>query len=419
MARLTLSLVLVAAIGIAGGASRSLVEAADSQHGYFDALVARAEHWKSFSLRDPAQLTYPKFGGYTNANSESVGLWVTYNPTADTDGHKQDAAKVVIPPFDTRTRLVSNVSSSDSVIVLEDAGSGTVGLYFAGRPIRIGNEILTTVSRSGNNITVTRGTFGTVPAPHSAGSNVMISTNSLLNQLRLPLGTSDGHTYVFTWDTYWTDSYVNSGLTSHKAFQLATDGDTRWIETRARYRGGDSCCELKGLFNGTADVGVVDVRAYNDVGGATSWTSADSNKLGPLMTRDQPLMPKASGGPATFTIKPNTWTRFWIRVDQRANNYDYFDLWVADEQRNPVRLYGPVPASIPVKGSNMIQKFWFEFNTSTDLFVRGDQRDLVSYIRNFVALRDVSDIEPLLVKPGPGLPGGPGAVRGVRIIRGS
>jgi hypothetical protein len=59
-----------------------------------------------------------------------------------------------------------------------------------------------------------------------------------------------------------------------------------------------------------------------------------------------------------------------------------------------------------------------EFNTSTDTYLRLDERDLVSYVRNFVALRNVSNVASLLVRPVPGaapLPG-PAPPRNVRIV---
>ena len=82
--------------------------AATDGNAYFDALVARGDHWKSFSLRPRAgqpvgspyyehQLDHPKDGGYANANSGD--LWVTYDPAHDADPNRQDAAKVVIPAF--------------------------------------------------------------------------------------------------------------------------------------------------------------------------------------------------------------------------------------------------------------------------------------------------------------------------------
>jgi hypothetical protein len=67
---------------------------ASGDHAYFDALVARPDHWRSYSLRDPQQLDHPKNGGYAQSNSRA--LVVTYDPDHDTDPRRQDAAKVVV-----------------------------------------------------------------------------------------------------------------------------------------------------------------------------------------------------------------------------------------------------------------------------------------------------------------------------------
>ena len=112
-------------------------------------------------------------------------------------------------------------------------------------------------------------------------------------------------------------------------------------------------------------------------------------------------------------------------VDQRANDYDYIDLYAADEQTDPKLILKHIPASIPTKGGNSIRKFWLEFNDSAAILP--DQRvtggkDMVAYVRNFAALMNISDVKPLLQRPVPGLlPEStstvPGAPKNVRIVR--
>ena len=56
--------------------------------------------------------------------------------------------------------------------------------------------------------------------------------------MRLPLGTEDGHSYFFTWDGYWTDSYLGAGRFNHKAFQFSSgsrDGDAIFLEPDVNY----------------------------------------------------------------------------------------------------------------------------------------------------------------------------------------
>jgi hypothetical protein len=98
-------------------------------------------------------------------------------------------------------------------------------------------------------------------------------------------------------------------------------------------------------------------------------------------------------------------------------------MWVADETHDPVQTLMNVPVSVRPTGKtpNSIQKFWLEFNTSTDAYTRLDNRELVAYVRNFVALRDTADPRPLLARPVPGAAAAPGpsAPRNVRILPGS
>jgi hypothetical protein len=81
------------------------------------------------------------------------------------------------------------------------------------------------------------------------------------------------------------------------------------------------------------------------------------------------------------------------------------DFWVADEQRNPVQIYRQIPISVRPTGTpaNSIYSLWLEYNTSTDTFVRQTPRDLVSYVRNVVVLRDAADVSSLLQIPGSGV----------------
>src|SRR5690242_20220538 len=76
-----------------------LMAAVAGEHDYFNSLTRRADVFKQYSLRDPAQLASRQLGGYAQGPADQ-SQWVTYNPNADTDRHRQDAAKVVVPAFD-------------------------------------------------------------------------------------------------------------------------------------------------------------------------------------------------------------------------------------------------------------------------------------------------------------------------------
>ncbi len=383
-------------------------------HAYFTSLIARRDHWKSFSLRPQAgapiespyygnQLLRRGLGGYAASNNIILGTWITYDYAGDTDRRKQDAAKVVIPALspDGVTgvgTLTSNITATTNPIRITDGGGP---LYNARRAIKLDNEILTIVDPDGREgplrdfdsttglAYVQRGTYGTTAAAHSAGAVARVSINTVPNAVRLPLGTSDGHSYLFTWDAYWTDSYLQSGLTNHKAFNFITD--RIWLEPQANYGGGTGAGRIA-TFNKETDVAAFQVRLYNNLNGPVVWALDKQTYAGPQVTGNEPLSPQL----ATFTIKPNRWIRFWVLIDQRLNDYDNVDVWIADEVTDPIQTHRQLPVSAS-KGK--INEFVLEFNTSTDLYVRGDTRNLIAYVRNFVALQDVRNPISLLERP--------------------
>jgi hypothetical protein len=80
-------------------------------------------------------------------------------------------------------------------------------------------------------------------------------------------------------------------------------------------------------------------------------------------------------------------------------------MWVADENRNPVLIYNRVPLSVSQGGSShSAASFWFALGNSNTEWLRGDMRDLVSYFRNWVVLRNPQNIEGLLLRPSAGVP---------------
>jgi hypothetical protein len=244
-----------------------------------------------------------------------------------------------------------------------------------------------------------------------------VANNSLPNQLRVPLGTEDGNSYLFTWDAFFTSSWVGTGLAGNKTFQFTSGGDTIWYEVKTRMDGGSKNTKPAN-FDPLRSVGGVDVRAYLDVGGAATWTLADGYKLGPGPTNNTPVEAITH----TFTIYPNRWTRYWVHLRQRANDYDYMDLWMADETQGPVLVYDRVPMSVRPPDFQ-VRKFWLEFNDSAARLTSGrltDFRDLVAYVRNFAALKNPpEDVRSLLQLPLPGLVPlqGPSAPKNVRVIR--
>jgi hypothetical protein len=379
---------------------RSELIAQGDQHAYFNALVQRSDHWKSYSFRDPKQLEGP---------------WVTYNPAADTDRHKQDAAKVVIPAFIAHTVLTAPVSSGNTTLLGDFKDASAYGVPRVA--IRIDNEVMSVTSYlNSTSITVQRGAFGTVAAPHAGNAVVQLNINSLPHQVAVPLRTEDGHAYLFTWDGYWTDSYMNLTYSmAHKTFQFGSggrNGHQIWFEPQTDY----APPKTTTCFDRATHVFGVDYRTYNSPNTTSPWTAGNGIEVGPGTTADQ-IGPKSG----QFCAKPNTWVRWWIRINQKANDWDDLDAWVADETTGPVQVLRGLKLSVIPTGGlpNSIADFWLEFNTSTEAFLRPDSRDLVAYVRNFVALKDVGDVSNLLIRPVPGAAPtpGPAAPKNVRIFR--
>jgi hypothetical protein len=344
-------------------------------------------------------------------NSEK---FVTYNPAADTDRHKQDAAKVVIPSFLPHTTLTAPVSAGDTTLVGNFSDRSTYNL--PKKAIKIDNEVMAVTSYvSATSITVQRGAFGTVAAPHAGNATVMINANSLGNQVRVPLRTEDGYAYLFTWDGYWTDSYMHLGYMTHKAFQFGSGsrtGNAIWFEPQAGYGGGGNVT----CYDPNKHIFAVYYRTYNNANTSSNWASTSGNEVGPGTVGE--LLGPTSG---QFCAKPNTWVRWWVRINQKANDFDDLDAWVADETTGPVQILRGLKISVRPDGGlpNQIADFWLEFNTSTDDHLRADNRDLVTYVRNFVALKGVGDVSNLLIRPVPGAAPAPGpaAPKNVRIFR--
>lgn len=408
------------------------VAAAGDPHAYFNALIARGDFYKGYSLRPAAGVSDPANPYYVNqlANRDSGGLHAsgscppafTYSPRTDSDPHRQDAAKSPIHAFEEPgvckghplTVAMSASSSGANEKITLSAVTSTYGPP-GKRQLQIENEILNirpcTVAEGGDGVRgyiaatkrvcVIRGAYGTTAAAHSVGIKPKASTNSINNHLSIPIGTSDGNTYLITWDSYWTDSYLQIGPwdTGQKAFQFTNSSDNKLFEPKLKF-----AATREPGFNATTDIGVVNARAYNSIyGGQATWVETNGNTMGPGFGTDSATLSPRAG---TFVIKPNVWTRWWVRVEQRANDWDYFDIWVADENTNPVLVYGRIPLSVSGGHPNAqsIARFWFEQNNSNPSWLRGDLRDLVSYHRNWAVLRNPPDVPRLLLRPLTGVP---------------
>jgi hypothetical protein len=373
-------------------------------HTYFEWLVARSDFWKGYSFRPQPgaaidsvhyenQLLGDDVGGYADHDDPAAGFWITYDPATDDDPQRQDAAKVRIPAFQppgwpSIATLAADVGVDDESFVLI---GGTNAHRVEERAVLVDDEIMTIVDPDGDGplvafdevtgvLHVQRGTFGSVAADHDSGTEAAVAINTVPNPVRVPLGTEDGHTYLFTWDGRWTDSYLDSGLTNHKTFNLLSDGI--WFEPNTNFSGnGHESC-----FDSTIHFAGLHARSYNSVGGPADWSASNGNQLGPGATDNEPVSPRAS----EFCARTDEWIRFWVRVVHRADDYDVLDFWVATETVDATPLLSEIPVSVRPTSNppHSIETFYLEYNTSTDHYTRGSRRDLVAYIRNFAVLVD-------------------------------
>jgi len=374
-------------------------------NAYFNSLVARAEMFQAYSLRDDAQLN-------TYAQAPMRRKWVTYDAT-------MDAAKVVVPSFDPDIRftLVDPIDPGATTIHVSGMIDANLSGYMTtGRALKIGDGEVVTVQRI-SGVTITGGMVpikrGASPVAHAAGETLVGGVNSLINQVQLPLGTQDGHKYLFTWDALYTASMIASrtGIGNYKTFRF----EPAWLQVDTRFDGTYGNWTKTSGFNATTDIGVAAMRSGNAMGGVADWSLTTGYQAGPGVTTPQ-LAPQIT----PFILNPNVWVRYWVQIEQRAKDYDVMTMWIADAERGPVKLFDRVLLSLPQTGvsPNNISKFLIEFNTSTNTLKPG-RGDFIAYVRNFVALRDVADPTPLLIGPAGGTvpKSGPPAPTNLRIVK--
>jgi hypothetical protein len=433
-----------AGAGLPGGK----VIAGANPHAYFEALIARSDFQTGWSLRPKADVSDPTSPYFKNQllGSASGGLGATncpstiiYDPAHDADPHAQDAAKSPLPSF----QEPGICKGHPLMRVLDASTNGANGTVYLStvtstygppgqRQVQIDDEIMEirpcTTAEGGDNskgyitatgvLCVKRGMYGTAAVRHNIGVKPKISTNQINNYLRPAIGTADGNSYVITWDAYWTDSYLGVGAwdQGQKTFQFTNQSEQKLFEPKLLFTGGG----VPG-FNPKEDIGIVNARSYNEVNsGQLTWLLTNGNVMGKGLTDNTTLAPMVGN----FIVKPNTWTRWWVRIDQRANDWDYFDMWVADENTDPVLVYSHVPMSVGKTTDSTKQsvgRFWFEQGDSSTAWLRGNTRDLVAYFRNWVVLRNPADVPALLLRPLAGVPPTPKALapaKNVRIIGG-
>lgn len=359
---------------------------------YFINLRSRPELFKAYSLR-----TQQEIDAYSQKKPNTD---VIYDPTLD-------GAKASIQPFMAHRTLGADVDATSEILTF--SSSVNPDLLVNGRQLKVEDEIVTIQIPNGqksvvagpNKVHVLRGKWGTRAVAHAAGAAVLLSNNNLQNQVRLPLGTEDGHNYFFVWDVRYDASYLDYSKGA-KSYQFAdSQRDTLWLEVRMNSPS-DGIGSFP-TFDRSRHIGVANARSYN--------TGLPSNPLANV-TKIDPVTPQSG----RFLVFPNRWTRVFVYLEQRPNDLDRVSMWMADEHTPAVQLLKDV--TLQVRGTpSTVSEFWVELNTSQDGY-KGSLDPLVSHFRNFVALQDVRDPTTLLQSPVGDSVGGrrPSAPRNLRIV---
>jgi hypothetical protein len=386
-------------------------------HTYFDNLVARPDFYAGRSLRpkagaaagtpyDEKQLLSRNAGGL-HASGSCPGSFI-YDPALD-------AARAPIPAFQepgiceghplTAPVAASTSGAPDKLLLTSSTSTyGPPGQ----RQVQVDDEIMEirvcTTDEGGDGlrgyiaatgaVCVTRGQYGTTAAAHAVGVKPKTSTNQINNYLRLPLTTTDGNTYLVTWEARWSDSYLGIGKwdSGQKTFQFTSFGESKLLEPKLRFD-----AQIPG-FDPATHVGTVLARPYNSINtGQATWPETNGNTMGAGPTSTD-FLPQVG----EFIIHPNRWTRWFVKIEQRANDWDLVSMWVADEATNPVQILDRVPMSVGKSldaARQTLSSFWFEQANSNTAYKRGGVFDITAHFRNWVVLKNPGDVTPLLVKP--------------------
>ena len=226
-------------------------------------------------------------------------------------------------------------------------------------------------------------------------------------QLRFPMTPKhDSGTLLLTWDVFYTrEMFTNrGGVTNYKMFQLLMNGSSQWTNVVTLSRGSDA-------------LGYVG--SSND----SPRTAMETGYIHPAMFRREPL---TNSGPGAVTQHPDSgqfnvafgkWTRYWWEIKlnvpytefpeweaeyaaqygamfpnpktQSAGAWNMMSLWIADEDRDPVRQVYRAPlwgGGSTTDWINSFNLFRFEMNTSQSQAVRTG--DMIAYFRNVVFLKN-------------------------------
>jgi hypothetical protein len=212
----------------------------------------------------------------------------------------------------------------------------------------------------------------------------------LKTQLWLPTN-HQPHSHLFvTWDAWYGAEFAKpiSGLDTYKAWNLCSPKEGIWTEVQARF----------GLATQVSNaVALTCIRQYSlanqgpntTVGATINGRNYLSSTIGPMI--------------AEFAVRPETWTRHWIYLEEDVTWYR-MSLWMADANQGPVQIYDRLQIQPQILGGGMsMDGEWgilrVEYNTSQS--VVSGPRPLIGYARNVVMLGGTppGQVPALLQKP--------------------
>jgi hypothetical protein len=392
-------------------------------HGFFDALVRRAEHHCNWSLRSQEQLQ-----SLVNSGLDATKYW-TYNPSSDTHPHRQDAAKFVKPQHDRYhecTTVYGKVRFTGTAGAVVPKGTMLTrrsdgATYRTNVAATIGPEGTTALVRidaanpntyqaaapAGTALDVAAVTGVTSTTAVEPKNDVIVrcaDSMPIQYQLRMPLGNVKEDSLLVTWDWYYTPDWRENvgGLSSYKMFKVQP--------------GWTMLAELRSRTSHSLSVGAHKENPGSKLGaeGRTSLIPFEPTGLGAL---------PALG----FDIHHSVWTRYWVEIKPhrpadeftewaalvckpgQANNpctgaggrqiapnpepvhagrWHMVSVWIADENREPVPVLYRAPISWPLvrREYEGMTRFDFELNTSDKPIAA--EGPLTGYGRNVVVLRN-------------------------------
>jgi hypothetical protein len=423
------------------GLSLQITAAGTGPDAFYTTLSARGDVYKNYNLRNQATIdTYSAMPATVLTNP-----WVTYcspQPSCDSDPHRQNAAKVVVPFWGLSNSTLASSMTADldywGCASTQVAGVaciminlvGTPSNYSPGRWLRIGSEVLEVFDPDGtgplnvratvdgtpiNGWHVRRAVNGTSAATHASGSAFDLNSNRLLYQVKLPLGPTDGNTgsadgftYYYTWDWMKTDSYLGQSQSGEKTWQFYCYIDTKGegkicFEPQIVTAGSQSTAAVCSAFgtpttamSSATDVGFFQARHYHQANTNATWSLTPGNQLGPNTIRSGSIICPME---QQYVLKPNVRYRFFFRIQQRANNFDLVDIWIASETQDAVKVVENWEISFDLNpnpsGQIGIRQWFIEIDSSDNAPAPnriGDYHDYVNYAWWFVALRQAGEV---------------------------